>query len=208
MPPNRDQFGRFTSGGGSNSNSNEVVAWLEQFVAGFVFTRPGIEGSLGKDIIYKGAQCIADRSLTHRTGLGTAWPPNSETPNHWHEEGYRAWKKEHYGTGEPNSRTGQMLSQQSLRGRSTVEPHLVTMIYGTDTVPDRAVFGTPTENEFAQDQKVTDVQKAYFAHTGQSKQRIVRPFYALIDEDGAAIAELCQESLNDLIRETNTRNGY
>ena len=52
------------------------------------------------------------------------------------------------------------------------------MIYGTDKPPDRAVFGTPTAKQLEQDQKVTDTQKAYFAHTGQSKQKIKRPFYA------------------------------
>jgi hypothetical protein len=64
------------------------------------------------------------------------------------------------------------------------------------------------EKQFAQGQKVTDAFTAYLAHTGQSKKQIVRPFYQLIDEDGKAIAELCQENLNAYIRDTNAANGY
>jgi hypothetical protein len=102
-----------------------------------------------------------------------------------------------------------MLSQLSMEGRSTIEPKQVTMIYGIDKPPVTApAFGNPDPKLLEQDQKVTDCQKAYFAHTGQSKKNIVRPFYMLIDDDAEKIVELCQENLNDLIRETNAANGY
>jgi hypothetical protein len=191
-----------------SSNIGQVVAWLDGFVDSFDFKRPGVDQSLGRDVMNLGAQRIRDRSLQDRTGFGTAWPPNSETPSHWAPQGYRKWKEDNYGTDEPNSRTGQMLSLLSMKGRSTVESKQVTMIYGTDTPPTRATFGNPDPKLLARDQKVTDVQKAYFAHTGQSKKKIVRPFYQLIDDDAEAIVELCQENLNDLIRDTNAANGY
>jgi hypothetical protein len=192
-----------------SSNIGQVVAWLDKFVDSFDFKRPGNDQNLGRDIAHKAVELIQDRSLVDRTGFGTAWQPNSETPHPpWQPQGYRKWKEDNYGVGEPNSRTGQMLSKKSLFGRTAVDSKQVTMIYGTDTPPDRATFGNPTAKQFERDQKVTDCQKAYFAHTGQSKKKIVRPFYQLIDSDGAAIVELAQENLNDLIRDTNAANGY
>ena len=127
----------------SMSNISEVVAWLNGFVDSFDFKRPDVEGSLGRDMIHLGAQRMRDRSLQDRTGFGTAWPPNSETPSHWAPQGYRKWREENYGTPEPNSRTGQILSQLSMEGRSTVESKQVTMIYGIDKPPDGAQFGSP-----------------------------------------------------------------
>jgi hypothetical protein len=191
-----------------NSNIAQVVAWLDGFVDSFDFKRPGNDESLGRDVANLGVQRIQDRSLQDRTGFGTAWAPNSETPSHWAPQGYRKWKEDNYGVGEPNSRTGQMLSQQSLFGRTRVESKQVTMVYGTDKPPDRATFGSPDAKLLARDQKVTDTFKAYLAHTGQSRKGIVRPFYQLIDDDGVAIAELCQENLNKLINETNQANGF
>jgi len=190
------------------TNIAQITAFLEGFVDSFVFTRVGNDQSLGRDVMKLAAQRMRDRSLQDRTGFGTAWQPNSETPTRWQPEGYRAWKEKNYGTGDPNSRTGQMLSRLSMEGRSTVEAKQVTMIYGIDQPPTAAAFGSPDAKLLARDQKVTDVQKAYFAHTGQSKKKIVRPFYQLIDDDGKAIVELCQENLNGLIRETNQANGY
>lgn len=191
------------------TNISEITAWLEGFVDSFDFKRPGIDQNLGRDVVELAAQRMRDRSLDERTGFGTAWPPNSETPHPpWQPQGYRQWKLDNYGVDKPNSRTGQMLSQLSMKGRSTVESKQVTMIYGTDTPPTSASFGSPDPKLLARDQKVTDCQKAYFAHTGQSKKKIVRPFYQLIDDDAEAIVALCQENLNDLIREENAKNGY
>jgi hypothetical protein len=190
------------------TNISKVVAWLDQFVDGFDFTRPGKGQSLGRDVKSKAVQLIHDSSLIDRTGFGTAWQPNSEAPTKWHPQGYRRWKEENYGTDEPNSRTGQMLSKELLWGRTKNEAKQVTLTYDTDKPPSRATFGSPDPKLLARDQKVTDTFKAYLAHTGQSRKQIVRPFYQLIDEDGIAIADLCQENLNQYIRDTNAGNGY
>jgi phage gpG-like protein len=200
--PARDSRGRFVAGfGGINSsNIDHVVAFLEGFVDSIDFRRPGVEGSLGRDIMYRVAERMHNRALSDRRGIGEPWDKN--------EPKYAAWKAKNYGVEEPNSRTGQMLSQKSMRGRSTVEPKVVTMIYGTGDPPDNAVFGTPREKLLEQDKKVTDVQKAYFAHTGQSKHKILRPFYEVDESDGQAVTELIQKDVNDLIRETNALNGY
>ena len=117
------------------TNIAQVTAWLEQFADSFDFKRPGVDQSLGRDVRNLAAKRKHDRALVDRTGFGTAWPPNSETPSKWAPQGYRKWKEENYGVGEPNSRTGQMLSQLSMEGRSTVESKQVTMIYGTGKPP-------------------------------------------------------------------------
>jgi hypothetical protein len=190
------------------SNIAEVQAWLSQWVDSFDMQRQIGPRSLGRDIAHNAVQIIQDRSLQERTGFGTAWPPNSETPTRWHPQGYKAWKEENYGTDAPNSRTGQMLSKESLYGRTTIEAKLVTLIYGTNQPPTRAAFGTPTEKQFEQDQKVTDTFKAYLAHTGQSKKNIVRPFYRLNEIDAPEIVEVCREHLVEYITDTNASRGY
>jgi hypothetical protein len=192
----------------STSNIGDVTAWLDKFVDRFDMQRQIGPRSLGRDIAHKAVELIQDRSLQERTGHGTAWPPNSETPSKYQPEGYKGWKEKHYGTGDPNSRTGQMLSKESLYGRTKVEAKQVTMVYGTDTPPTRATFGTPTPNQLARDQKVTDTFKAYLAHTGQSKKKIVRPFYQLIDSDGPEVMEVARERLVEYINQTNRDNGY
>ena len=60
-------------------------------------------------------------------------------------------------------------SQKSLYGRTTIKSKHVTMIYGTNQPPDRAAFGSPTAKQFEQDQKVTDTEKAYFAHASGNR---------------------------------------
>jgi hypothetical protein len=57
------------------------------------------------------------------------------------------------------------------------------------------------------DKKVTDIHKAYLAHTGQSRDLIIRPFSQLIDEDGVAIDKLSQTDMNKLIEATNPARG-
>jgi hypothetical protein len=63
-----------------------------------------------------------------------------------HREGYELWKENHYGTGEPNSRTGQVLSKKSLHGRTKIEEKEITLVYGTNRPPDGAAFGNPESN--------------------------------------------------------------
>ena len=192
----------------STSNIDNVVRFLDGFVDSFDFKRPGVDQSLGRDVAMKTVDRMQTRALQERRGVGVTWAPNSTKPIKGYPGGYKQWKETHYGVGEPNSRTGQMLSQRSMYGRTRIESKEITMIYGIDKPPDRAVFGTPGEDLFKQDEKVTDVQKAYFAHTGQSAKKITRPFYEVNEDDGKAVSELCQETWNDLIRETNAANGY
>jgi hypothetical protein len=119
----------------SSSNIEQVTAWLNTWVDGFDFRRVGKDQNLGRDIVNKVVQQIADRGLNERRGVDGPWPANKPK--------YMAWKEKNYGTGETNSRTGQMLSQKSLYGHTTIESKQVTMIYGTNQPPDQAAFGSP-----------------------------------------------------------------
>jgi hypothetical protein len=153
------------------SNIASVVAWLDKFVDGFDMQRQIGPRSLGRDLADKAVQCIQHRSLQERTGFGTAWPPNSEKLNPpWQPQGYKAWKEQNYGTREPNSRTGQMLSKENLYGRTTIESKQVTLIYGTNQPPTRAAFGTPTAKQLARPESHGHLQGVSRAHGPEQKE--------------------------------------
>ena len=135
---------------------------------------------------------------------GAVWDPNSTTEPP--VGGYKGWKERKYGwDDEPNRRTNQMLSQTSLFGDKTrIEKHLVTLRYGTDQPPSRSA--SPNGFISDADRKVTDTQKAEWAHTG-GKHGHVRGFYGAGDGDAEALCEVAQENLNDYIRESPYGRG-
>ncbi len=133
-----------------------------------------------------------------KRGIGAEWDPNAPD--------YAAWKEKRYDIVDlPNTRTGQMLSHMNLFGRTRVAADEVTMVYGLNEIPTRTKTGRDLTEA---DKKVTDTQKAYYAHTGQGPHGTIRPFYQVNEADGKAVSELCQENLNDMIREENAKNGY
>jgi hypothetical protein len=188
-----------------HSNIGDIMAWLAEFADGFNFTRVGADQSLGRDMANKVVERIIDRSLTDRRGINGEWDDNSTTPSKRYARGYKQYKEEEYRVDQPNVRTGQMLDQLSLYGRTTIDDKLITMKYGLDAVPSRTSTGVALKKA---DLAITDVQKAYFAHTGQSHKKIKRPFYEVDESDGAAVVELAQENLNGYIMKTNADNGY
>jgi len=188
----------------ASSNIDQVVAWLEQFVADFDFTRPGVDQNLGRDIANVVVERIQDRSQQQLDPDGSPWPENSTKPSPWMPNGYKAWKEERYGWSQPGYRTGQMLGITALKGQTEIEQKKVTLRYG---------WGAQTHQSFAptgylskQDEKRTDREKAEYAHTG-GKHGIVRRFYAIGQGDAEAALEVGQGNLNDYIRETNSANG-
>jgi len=188
------------------SNIEQVVAWLKDWVDGIDFTKTGADQSLGRDVANKVARQIADRAAIEGRGAGAVWAPNSTTPSRWHPEGYSAWKGKHYGWQLPNYRTGQMLSHTSLFGRTRIMAHEIEMVYGVDAAPARGY--SPTGLLSVADEKVTDTQKAAFAHSGQSRKRIKRPFYELDDTiREAVVVDVVQPWCNAYIVDTNQLNG-
>jgi hypothetical protein len=172
------------------SNAGQVIESLEAFVDAFDFNRPGVEGSLGRDVRDRVVQGISIRSEDEHRGAGTPWKAN--------EEKYAKWKKKRYGLADaPNARTGGMLSRKSLIGRTTIEPDVVTMIYGTGEPPSGTTTGVKMT---AQDEKVTDIEKAYYAHTGQSVHKIKRPFYELDETISKDVWDLIAMSLDHYIK--------
>lgn len=188
-----------------NSNISDVRRWLDQWVKGIDFTRPGKDQSLGRDIaiviirgrpgkLLGGIQGRASRE--HRGASPTPWPPNSSKPSRWHPGGYKGWKAERYGLAdEPNFRSGQMLSQTSLYGQTTIQPTVVTMRYGTGTPPSRSA--APTGYLSDADRRVTDTAKAQYNSPK-------RPFYEIDSEDAKAVVEECQEFVNRYIIMSNS----
>jgi hypothetical protein len=181
------------------SNIDGLMVHLRDIVDGFNFTRVGTDQSLGRDVANLVVARIAQRGVTDKGGISGPWPENStkEPP----KGGYKGYKERRYGVDQPNVRTGQMLSQPSLFGRTTVEAYLITMRYGTGEVADRTTTGVPLAKA---DTKRTDIEKAYFAHTGQSVHKIKRPFYEVDESDGTAVVEFLQQKLDAYIEATNT----
>jgi hypothetical protein len=96
-----------------------------------------------------------------------------------------------------------MLSRISLFGRTRVEPQLVTMVYGINKPPWESA--APTGYIDDEDLEVTDTEKGFWAHDGQSQLKIKRRFYEINKDDVAAVVKLCQDSLDEMIREFNRK---
>jgi hypothetical protein len=159
----------------SNSNINDIVRFLGKFVDAFYFKRPGIECNVGRDLLKAGVESISRRASDEQAGADGIWLAN--------EPKYAKSKATRYNISEnePNVRTGQMLSEKSFTGRSTVESREVTMIYETGEAPSATL--SAAQPVYARGPKkgqpidtATDLEKAYYTHTGQSKHKIMRSF--------------------------------
>ena len=184
---------------GKTPNIDEVVNWLENLVNSFNFLMPGIDQSLGRDLVNAVAWGIADRSATELRGAdGTPWPENSDNPP---GQGYKSWKARNYGVFDmPNFRTGQMLSLESLKGRPEIDEHTILMHYGTGDPPQTSA--APTGYLSDEDQKITDVEKAQFAHASD-EHRPARPFYELDDDIRRAAIEVAADALAQYLTDAN-----
>lgn len=184
---------------------DEFEVHLLKIVDSFDFNRPGEHGSLGRDVMNAVVEGIQTRSHDQKRGATTEWPKNATN--------YAKWKQNKYGVANaPNVRTGDMLSQRALRGRSVIGPNKITMIYGTNEVPKATSTGKPLPTkkrrgtgEVVPYDDLTDVQKAYFAHTGQGPNNVKRPFYEPDDNITADVRKIIDAALDDHIREANRR---
>jgi hypothetical protein len=156
---------------------------LDRIVATIDFTRPGAEGSLGKDI----ALVIVEEIRTRTVDNAQAADGSTLKEN---EPRYAARKRAKYGMDQPLLRTGQMLSQLSLLGQTTIGPQRIEMKYGLGVPPSSGSTGYIEDG----DMKVTDREKAGWTEAE-------RPFYALDDRIGdevmTAIGEWLQKQQFD-----------
>ena len=172
------------------SDIDPLGDWLDGVIAEIGWDMPaGPEGStsgaaatLGETAIEVITDGIQARSLASRgaDALGSddaEWPENHPR--------YRDRKERLYGQQNPNFRTTQMLSRESIRGESAIGHDEVSWQYGT---------GLPSpDGKTKHDRTVTDRQKAHYAETGQSEHDIRRPFFAVAEQDADDVL-ICVES--------------
>src|SRR4051812_11189637 len=97
----------------SDSNIDEINAWMDDVIDGIVFTMPGVDQSLGRDLAGAVAEGIADRSVPDaKDPDGGTWDDNREP--------YKSWKAAKYDAYQPGILTGQMLSLESLLGETAI----------------------------------------------------------------------------------------
>ncbi len=176
----------------ATTNIDAVVASLERFVQSFDFTRPGKDQSLARDVVNTIAGGIQRRSIDDKKGATKSWKDNAPK--------YEEYKEKKYGVfDQPNVRTGQMLSLQSLKGSGTrIEKDRIEMVYGTGDPPQGSATGATLGKK---DKAVTDKQKADWAHNNTKNP--TRPFYEADDKIAEKVGEVLVENLNGYITETN-----
>jgi hypothetical protein len=174
---------------GEHSNVEEVTEVLNAIVDGFGFDLTVDDKDLGRHCIKIVATDIQERSARGEGSEGE-WDENTED--------YAKYKKRVYGvTEQPNVRTGDMLSDRAL-SIGTVGHETVDMEYGTGDTPRTGVAGRPVKSA---DEKITDREKAGYAHDGQGPHGTERPFYVIHDTAASDIQELCQQRLNEYAQE-------
>jgi hypothetical protein len=175
------------------SNLDDVIDRVERLIDGYGFLLSVGERLLGRECIKIVANDIQARAA-HGEGSEGEWAPNSDVPE---GKGYKIYKERVYDVVDaPNVRTGDMLSARAL-SNGTVSNEAVEMAYGTGDVPREGRGRTVKEA----DKKLTDRQKAYYAHTGQGPHGTTRRFYALSEDAVAGIRDACQERLNQYVRD-------
>lgn len=164
-----------------DSNINEVKLWLHGIVDSFDFTRPGKDGSLGRDMAGVVAEGIIDRSVPDAVSPdGSGWAAN--------EARYAAWKRAKFAADQPGILSGQMLSLESVRGDVKVTPTEVTMNYGIGSGASRSRTGAALS---ASQQATTDRDKArHFAEGG-------REFYGMDRQIADAVVAEVEDAIAD-----------
>jgi hypothetical protein len=166
-----------------DSNLDDVAGWLDRLVAGFDFSVPGKDQSLGRDIAGAVVEGIQDRSVADgNDATGAAFMVNAP----W----YAKWKAKKYSALQPGILSGQMLSSASLMGETEVNADEIVMRYGTgDAGPDESSTGVKLKGT-----QPTDKEKAEWFTAGG------RPFYALDGTIRAAVVTLAGDALDEHLK--------
>lgn len=169
-------------------NADQVGDDLEEFVASFNFLMPGQGSSLGLDVVDLVVEEIADRSVPDRKDPDDEeWAAN--------EEKYAAYKARKYDALQPGILSGQMLSQESLRGKPEIQADAIEMTYGTGDPPAGTARNGAALTE--SQKRATDRQKAdWFTKSG-------RRFYELDTTLSADVKDMLADRLDEHIKTGN-----
>lgn len=168
-----------------DSNIDDVEAWEKGLVDSLDFTLPGVDQSIGRDVVGDVASGIHERTVDlMRDATGAPLKPNKDP--------YKTWKEVKLGVYQPLIKTGQMLSLLSLKGDATITPDEIAIEYGTGEPPSRSA--SPTGGLSKGDEDVTDRQKAEW----NSDER---PFFALDDAIIDRIADRAMATFDKYARE-------
>jgi hypothetical protein len=162
-------------------NLDEILDAIDELVDTFDFTLPGQDRSIGRDAAHSVGLGIQIRSTHEQIDAnGAQFEPN--------ERKYAEWKarSDRYDAHQPNVRTGQMLSLESLLGEVTVGKDLVEITYGKDKPAEKSMTGYMTKS----DRETTDRDKAAYAHEE-------RPFWGLDKRIANGVAEDLTDHLDD-----------
>lgn len=169
-----------------STNADDVADDLDAFVASFNFLMPGQGSSLGKDIVDMVAEEIADRSV-----------PDAKDPDdsEWkaNERVYAKRKADRYDALQPGILSGQMLSEESLKGKPDIGPDRVEMNYGTGDPPAGTARNGAKLKPY--ECKATDRQKAEWFTKGG------RRFYELDATLSADVTDMLQERLDEHVKQ-------
>ncbi len=171
------------------SNIDDVERQIQAIVDGFDFRRPGVEGSLARDLIATAAEAIIERSIPDALDpSGAPWPAN--------EAKYAAYKVKYFEADQPGVLLGQMLSLDSMEGTASVAPHAIDWTYGKNVPPDAArVITAMIEKAAERHMQATDREKARWFTDGGRK------FFELDDGIRARLYEVSREALSLYLRE-------
>jgi hypothetical protein len=180
---------------GASSNAAAVKAQIAAFVKGIDFTRPGKEGSLGKDLLSEAATGIIDQAI------GNQQSPDG-TPFAANQGPYGDAKREEglpVGIGLKGHRGGsseRMLSLVEVMGEQDIKPDEATMKYGRSEAMKRR------GQWFTAGSTAVDGCEPSGAMNQPS-----RPFYGLGDETKANVREVGHDFVRDRVREWNAKQS-
>lgn len=161
------------------SNAEQVGAWIEDLVRGFVFTRPGVDRSLGEDLAAEAARAMIDRAVPDAKGPdGSGWQAN--------ESRYAQWKRRKFDADQPGILTGQMLSLASMLGSPTIGDDRIAMTYGTGERPGTTARSGAAVPDYMR--QLTDREKAEHFTSGG------RAFYGLDDTVAARVIAVAERA--------------
>lgn len=173
------------------SNVDEIAEWLRSLGDCLDFTRPGIEGSVGKDMLIGQAYRIDER-CSREEGPTEAWAEN---------QGKYAKKKDTLhlpvGIGIAPPSEERMLSILNLKGEQIITAKEATMIYGAAGSASGPDDPSP-RNKAAW---FTNGSEGADGERSGAKNQPDRPFYEYTEDDVEASVDIAVDAIDRFIDE-------